>query len=299
MIPLLRKSVELLRENPILWLPYLIAELSAIGIWRLRGMAQKSIFHWFMTQYSVLGGEVPVAPTDHDALAKAGLTYTPVGLASIFTVVCLFVVAFMVTAKMMDAVGQEQKIQVKEILAGLGLRWGSIFLFSFVCLVTFAVFAGGAAALLVLVLYRAHHLDLRNSPIFTFGMLPILMGCATWLLMPKAIRLLCADRTVLIPSEAKKRGAITAFIAVEAGELLGVILSKAEAPVQLSTQLGWSLLAAFNSIVANAPDVLLFIAIALLATENSEEAASSQGSGIRPILETLMPLHIRETKEPD
>lgn len=298
MICLLRKSIELLRDAPVLWLPYLVAELMSIGLWRLWGVVRTSIFHWFTMHQSVLGGETPVPSTDYSALANASLVAIPIGFVTVFAIAFLFVVAFMTTERMVDAINRKQKMDARGILAGLAQRWGRILLFSLLCLTTFGFFAVGAAALLLLILRLAHRPFLPVPPIFELGLLPIFVGCATWVLMPMAIRLLRADKTV-VPSRTRNFGAATAALVVEAGALLGEILSKAEETVQLETQLEWSMLRTFNAVVANAPDVLLFVVVALLAADYSLGTEGAGRPKVRALLRTLMPLHYREMKDPE
>jgi hypothetical protein len=57
-------------------------------------------------------------------------------------------------------------------------------------------------------------------------------------------------------------------------------------------------LSVFNSVIANAPDALLFIALALLAAELSREGDSNNVSKIRELLPLLMPLHFGKSEEP-
>lgn len=297
MIQLWRKTIELLRKNPVLWLPYLAAELMAIGLWCLWGVVRTSIFHWFTTRHSVLGGDVPASSTDYSAPTRVFQVSLPIGFVTVFTIVCLFVVALMTTASMVDAINSEQKIDVRGILAGFSQRWGKILLFSFICLVTFGACVAGGGGLFTFVLYRVDRAELLTSHISTFGIVPILVGCATWVLMPMAIGRLRDDKAAPVPSKTRNLGAMTAIVATEATALLGVILWKAEASVQLDTRFEWSMLGAFNSVVANAPDVLLFVVIALLAAEHSHEVEGGGGSKVRALLQTAMPMHFRETKD--
>ena len=299
MIQLLRKSIELLRENPILWLPFLIADLLTIGLWRLWGIVRRVIFHWFTTRHSVLGGEVPVPSTDHSALTNASLANLPIGLAAVIAVVCLFVAALSVTATMVDVIGREQNLNAKEVLAGVIARWRKILLLGVTFLVLIAAFAAAVLAPVFFVLYRVHRPDLLTSPLLAPVAMFVVVGCSVWLIMPATIRLICADREVLDPSRTRVRGAIMAIIASEAGALLGLILSKAETAMRLETQLGWSVLSAFNSVVANAPDVLLFITLALLAAESSRAIEDGKRSRVRELLQALMPMDFRQTKEPE
>lgn len=299
MIPLLRKSIELLSENPVLWLPYLIADLLAVFLWRIWGVVRTSIFHWFTTRQSVLGGDVSVPSTDYSALARASQVAIPIGFVTVFVIVCVFVIAFMATAEMLHAINREEKIDAWGFLARLAQRWGKLLVFSLKCLAVFGAFLVGVGALLSFILFRFHVTNLRTSNIFEFGLSAVCAGCGTWVLTPIAIRLLRGDGKALIPFQVRNYGAITAILSVEAGALLGVLLSKAEARVQLDSQFEWSLLAAFNSVVANAPVALLFVAIALLAANVLDELESGGRSMVHSLLQTVMPMHFQETSDPE
>jgi hypothetical protein len=293
-----RKTAELFRMHPVLWTPYVAAELLAICLWRLRGVAEKGIFRWFLTRHSVLGGDIAVPNTDHAALARASIAYAPIGLATIFVVVFVFVVALVVTASLVDAIGREQTPDLRELLAGLVPRWRRILLFSLVFLVAFGVFAAGAAGILFCLLYAVHRPDLLTSAIWPPAFLLVSVGCPAWLLMPAAIRLLRADKTMVVSVQARNWGTIIAILATEAGVGLGMVLQKAEARIMLDSRWELTVLSALNSILANAPDVLLFIALALLASENWEEVEKDRGSKVRELFQILMPLHLRQNREP-
>jgi hypothetical protein len=57
-------------------------------------------------------------------------------------------------------------------------------------------------------------------------------------------------------------------------------------------------LSALDSILTNAPDALLFVALALLAAEYPRESENNKGSNIHELLQVLIPLHFRQSKEP-
>jgi uncharacterized membrane protein len=187
------RVAELLRKHPILWLPYIAADLLAICLWRLRGLAEKGIFHWFTTSHSVLGGDIALPRHDSATLARVSITYAPIGFATIIAVVSLFITALWATNDIVDSIEREQRPDAREILSKLAAQWRRILLFALRFLITVGV---------------------------------------------------------------------------------------------------------FNSVVANAPDALLFIALALLAAEFSRENGGEEGSKILELLPLLMPLHFGKGGEP-
>lgn len=304
MIQLLRKSIDLLRWNPILWMPYLVAQLLAIGLWKIWGILRTDIFQWFTTSHSVLGGTVP--DMDHSALASASLVAIPIGLATVFAIVCFFVCALMTTAGIVEAISQEQKVDVRQILVGLVPRWRRGLLFSVVVLLVSGACLAVVVASDFFILYFLHgpdylqyRPDLSAASISTFGFTTLWMGCTGWLLMPMAIRLLRLDRTVQVSSRTRNLGTAVVVLVAVAGVALGLILHRAERPIFLDTQWEFTALGIFNSIVANAPDALLFVALALLAREHSEAVGNGQGILFGRFKKTLMPLHFPEEKDPE
>ena len=83
------KVAELLRKNPILWLPYITADLLASCLWQLRGLAQKDIVHWFTMGHSASGGDGASPGHDYSALIRALPAYLTIGVFTIVVVVCL------------------------------------------------------------------------------------------------------------------------------------------------------------------------------------------------------------------
>jgi hypothetical protein len=268
-----RKTWELLRDFPILWLPCVFADLLAVWLWRLRGMAEKAIFHWFLTSHSVLGGETVTPIPDRAMLAKASMAYAPVGFATIFAVVCLFVAALMVIARMVEAISSGQSPNFRASLTKVIRRWRRILLISVKFLVACGVFSVAAAFLAYSLLGALHHREVVTSAIFlNLGTL-LLACCLALLLTPSAIRLLQADKRAQVPSESGRRAMVFAAVATEAGILLGMLAQKLEAGMVLDYKWEVTTLSALNSILANAPNSLLFVALALLALGNDNNAA--------------------------
>jgi hypothetical protein len=89
--------------------------------------------------------------------------------------------------------------------------------------------------------------------------------------MPSAIRLLQAETTGLVTAKTRNQGLILAALVTGAGVALGMIAQKIESGIILDSQWEFMALSGLNSIVADAPDVLLFIALSLLATKEIQK----------------------------
>jgi len=293
------RVAELLREHPILWLPYIAADILAICLWRLRGLAEKGIFHWFttITVHSVLGGDIALPRRDSATLARASIAYAPIGFATIVAVVCLFVASLLVTAAMVDSIEREQRLDAREILARIAVRWRRILLFALRFLITVGVFIAGITLLSYYLLFLVHRQELITSFWLVAGLMLIGVGCTAWLVIPAAMRLLRGE-TASVSAQIRNQGTILAILAAETGLGIGFLIQKLEVSIMLNSRWEITALSVFNSVIANAPDALLFIALALLAAELSRESDSNEGSKICELLPLLMPLHYDKSKEP-
>ena len=294
---LLRKTFELVRAYPVLCAPYLVACLLAFGLWRLRATAEKGIIRWFTTSHSVLGGTVQ-APIDYAALERVLLVIIPLGLATLFVTIWLFVVVLAVTCGMVDSIGREQGPNAREAVAGLSASWGRILLFSLKFLLAIGVVMVGVTAPLFFVLRAVHHLEYLTSHSWLPAVLILYVGCLIWLMMPAAIRLLRPDAAGPISTQIRNRGTILAVLVTEAGYGLGILAPRLEKGIVFEFRWELTALSAFNSVLANVPDVLLFIALALLANETAPGMDSETGSKLRKLLHALMPLHFRRDQDP-
>jgi hypothetical protein len=283
--------VEYLRKHPILWLPYIAADLLAIFVWQLRRVAEKSIFRWFSSGHSALEGDI------HATVAKASFAYAPIAIVSIVAVVSLFVAALVATAVIIDSIGREQRPDARMILAIPAARWRKILLFSLRFLITAGVFGGGTGGLAYYLLSRAHRQDLITSFWFLAAGTLVWVGFAGWLLVPAAIRLV-GGATALVSVQTRKQGTILAVLATEAGDALGFFLPKLESSMLLNSRWESNVLSVFNSILANAPDALLFIGLSLLAADLPRKVDEKKDSTIRELLPVLMPMHFGKGEAP-
>ena len=296
---LCRGVVKLLKDHPILWLPYIAADLLAIVLWRLRGLAEKGIFHWFTTGHSELGDEIALSRHDYyAALTRASIAYIPIGIATIVAIACLFVAALSSTAAIVNSIERKQRPNERKILASLAVHWRKIILFALRFLITFGVFAAGIGIPSYYLIYLAHRQNLLTSFRLVAGLMLVVVGCTAWLIMPVTMRLLGGEAAVLMSGKTRNQGAILAVLAVEAGSALGFFVPRLEALMSLNSRWEITALSVLNSVVADLPDAPLFVALALLAAGFSSESASKNGSRIHEILSILMPLHFGESEEP-
>jgi hypothetical protein len=292
------RVAELLREHPILWLPYLSADLLAIGIWWLRGVTETGIIHWFRTSHSALAGGAAFPRDNYEVLNKALFAVAPIAVASVIAIVWLFVAAILATDAMVGSVGREQRPNFREMLADLAARWWRALLFALRLLLTFAVFAVGTVALSFYLLYLLHRRDLFTAHWLSTGLMLLSAGPVAWLVMPAAMRLIGGGAAVHASARTRNQGTILVILAVGIGIALGFILPKMEPWRLFNSQWEITAVSVFNSFVVNAPFAVFFVALAVLAGGLSLEGDGERGSRIRDFLRLLIPLHFGKSEEP-
>jgi hypothetical protein len=288
---------DLLRKLPIVWLPYIAAELFAICLWRLRGLVQSGIMHWFTTGHFVMDGEIRLTRDNLDAQSNATIACIPIGIAAVVLVVGLFVAALVATSAMVKSAEREQRPNAGMILAEIAAHWGAILLFALKFLVTFAVFAAGAVALSFAILFFAHRRYLPTSFWFLAGDLLISVGGTVWVVIPAAMRLLGADAAVVVSRRIRNQGAILAIVTAEVGAALGFLVPRLEASLMFDSRWEVVALSTVNSLIANAPTVAFFLSLALVSAGYSAQTDRDKASKIREHLSVLMPLHFKESEE--
>lgn len=101
-----------------------------------------------------------------------------------------------------------------------------------------------------------------------------------------------------VSARTRNLGTVLAILAAEAGAVIGYFVQKLEAPFLLHSQLEITALAAFNSVVINAPVALFFIALALLTNELYLEDDNKKRSKNLGLLQLLMPIHYGKLEDP-
>jgi hypothetical protein len=108
--------------------------------------------------------------------------------------------------------------------------------------------------------------------LYVFGLVG--EGCLAWLLVPAAIRLLRPQGNPTISAQDRNIGVVFAVSASAGSLALEYLVGKAETIVMLDKLWEGEAIAVVNTIIINAPQVFLFIALALLAIQESGEKTS-------------------------
>jgi hypothetical protein len=261
-----KRSFQLFRRHFVLWLPCSIAAILMLELDRL----EKAEIHWllryFTAQHSVLGGEVPSSDLTQ-AQHRVMMVIYPLGTLKNFLEICFFVVALIATKNLVQMILDERRPGMISTLRGIVPQYREVLLFSLKYMAVMAAFVGIFIGLASSPLSPEHLQELSSSKLFVYGVGLVGEGCLAWLLVPSAIRLLQRPERRTILTQGRKIGA-TFAVTTSAGSLaLQYLVGKAEATVLLDNQWESNSIAAVNTIIINAPQVLLFIALALLALQ--------------------------------
>jgi hypothetical protein len=268
------RAFELFRKHLILWVPCSIAAILMLGLGTLEKIEIHWIFDFFRTQRSVLGGAALTGDLG-EAQHRALIVGAPLGLVKEFLEVCLFVVALFVTRELVFMVLEERRPELTAVMRPVLPRYREVMLLSIQYMAVMVVFGLFLAFLTnsSITPWRLHEIGLSRVFTLTYGLVG--EGCLAWLLIPAAIRLLRPVGAPAVSTKERKLGTVFA-VATSAGSLgLEYLIGKGEAAFVLNSQWeGWAMAVA-NTIVINAPMVILFIALSALAIQETGERESA------------------------
>jgi len=269
-----QKALELFRRHIILWVPCTVAGILILALGKLEKAQIQWFIHFFQTQRSVLGGEAQSGDLS-EALHRATMFIYPLGLLKEFLDVCFFVVALTTTKSLVQSILEEQKPDMVAAVRGVVPRFREVLLFSVKYMAVLAVFAGIFIVLgsSPLTSDRFHEfLFSKKYLLYAFSLVG--EGCLAWLLLPAAIRLLRPPGSPTISTRVREMGTAFAVIASAGALALGFLTGKAESGIRLDNQGEGLVVAVVNTVIINAPQILLYIALALMAIQESNEETS-------------------------
>ena len=253
-----------------MWVPCSIAGILMLWLGKLERAEIRWLVRFFATQHSVLGGEVPsadLAQVQHRAMM---VTY-PSSFLKYLIEVSLFVVALATTKNLVSMILNEQRSDMIVALQRVLPRSREVLLLSLKYIAVLAMFG------VVLVVIgsaplrsdRIHQLALSKAFIYVFGIVG--QACLAWLLLPAAIRLLQPPGTPIITTATRRLGTAFAVAISVCALLLEYLVGKAESAVTFDKPWEGNAIAVLNTLIINTPQVLLFIALTLLALQPSGE----------------------------
>lgn len=239
---------------------------------RLQKAEIRWLFAFFGTQRSVLGGMVPSTDSSQVLHQVMMLSY-PLGTLKQLLEVCFFVMALVTTENLVKMILEAQKPNMVAAMRGLMPKYREILLFSLKYMAVMAFF-GGILILASYVLTPEHFREIFVSKVFVNVWGLVAEGCLAWMLVPSAIRLLRRPGSHAVSTLDRQTG--TVFAVAASAVTLGLIylVDKAESTFILDNQWESDVIAVANSVIVNIPEILLFIALALLAIRTLDEGTS-------------------------
>jgi hypothetical protein len=237
------------------------------------GRLQKAETRWlvkfFGTQHSVLGGVVPTTDLPH-VQHQVMMIMVPQGVLKQFLEICFFVAALAITKSLVKMILQTLKPDMVAAVRGLVPEFREILWFSLKYMAVIAII-GGILILASYVLTPEHFKEIAVSKIFLsiYGLMA--EGCLAWLLVPSAIRLLRGSGNHTVSTRVRQVGTIFAVAASAVSFGIDFLVGKAESTFILYNQWESDAIAVANSVIVNTPQILFFIALALLAIQTFDE----------------------------
>jgi hypothetical protein len=267
------RTFELSRRNIVLWLPCSIAGILMLGLGKLERAEIRWLVRFFSTKHSVLGGEVSsmdLALAQHRAM----MVLYPSSLLKYVLEVCFFVVALAATKNLVHMLLNEQTPDLIGAMRRDLPRSREVLLLSVKYIAVLGLFGGiliviGSSPLTS---DRIHELVLSKPFIYVFGLVG--NGCLAWLLVPAAVRLLQPQGTPAISTEGRRLGTAFAVASSACALALEYVVTKAESGLIFGKPWEIDAIAVVNTVIINAPQVLLFIALTLLALQSTGEQKS-------------------------
>lgn len=235
---------------------------------RLEKSAIHRIMAFFMNQQSVLGG---TAPTGDLATAqhRTMLIVYPLGTLKYLIEISLFVVALIATKELVRMTLAEQRAEFITALRGILPRCREALFFSIKYMAVMAIFGSIMVALASAPISPELLRQLFTSKTLVFGYALAGECCLAWLLLPAAIRLLRPPASPPISTQQRKLGTILAAAAFVSSTAIEYLIGRTEAAITIGNYWESWAIAVANTVIINAPEVMLFVALALMAIQES------------------------------
>lgn len=294
-----RKTIALLRAYPVLWAPYLAAELLTCTLDWLQHSARTFIFRWMTARQfrSVLGGSVGAGPLDSHSMAIVMSANAGLAWLGHYANLCIDTAALVLTAILIGMLLRKEK----PILGAAAAKLRSY--------LERALIYAAKAWLLYLTLHLIYCCLIYfpiNAVIFgRQGLsalsisLSLLAGvCYAWIMAPIAIRLLRSADSPALNAQEKKLGRYVYILVVVASSAIGYLLGPFVSSLRLHP-LGADIVFRYAlPIFTDIPYVFLYVALAVIANAELPEPAGPGDSRLRAGLRSLMPLHFQPRQEP-
>lgn len=288
-----RKAFELFRRHPILWVPYAGALLATDCFSWLRDVERTAIFRQLSAphhQRSALGGSFSVPGFDAATMRTFEQIQSCVTWATHFVNIYIDAAAMVVTAIVVGMILQQRRISFPTAFTKLRGYSGRILLYSAKYWLLMLVFFVPSYLIDERILFGAKPSPSMRSMLI-FGVSLLTEFSFAWIMAPVALELL---KPMGSPRSTGglRRIARYSFIVVVAGiMILGRVLNplfEILSHGSIAGEFGARYLA---PLFIEFPYILLFIALALIATEDPFTSVAEAPLHLPQSLKNLMPLH--------
>jgi hypothetical protein len=264
------KTTELFWENPVLWLPVVCADLLAFCFTRLQKLLTWQLINFFLLSHSALTGQAIPSVDKHAVIMKATILGGPFVWGTYFLNTCLYTAAFVVTATLVRTLEQHLQPDLPLALGSLRSRSRRILVVSIKLLALYAL-----AGLLLI----------QTTTLTQKWKLPVTYLIPCFLVLSAVSFAYCmAPSGVSLLRDAQSRSVTPKYIAwgrsisilmVLASFAIGYFVPIVERSLFASAFLARGfprlIIEAIASSAAAFPYVLLFISLALIATDATAE----------------------------
>ena len=254
----------------MLWVPCTIAGILMLTLGRLEEAEIHWVLNFFATQHSALGVEVPSSDGASVQIGAVMVTYS-VGYLKQFLEGCLFVVALAVTSNLVRSIVEGQSPDMAVALREVKPQGWEVLLFTVKYMLILAVVAGVLIALSGFSQTSNHFHELLSSKVIRSAYRLVGEGFLAWVLLPAAIRLLRPPDSPAISAQGTKLGVLAAVTTSMAALALKYLVGKSEAAFVIHNQWESWAINVINTVILNAPQVFLFITLAMLASQGLGE----------------------------
>lgn len=290
----LRRTIAILRAYPVLWAPYVVATVLAYCLDLLRHVAERRIVYWEFSRQvpSVLGGNFSRRPFDASAMETVHRLRSVLVWAVHYVNISIFAVAMVLTAMLAYASLCNEQPAFAFAAARLTSYPKRI--------LVYAAKAWFLMLVLNAILYWPIYLPAFHLSWGSLGFVVLSRGlslldqlCFAWILAPVALRLLRPAAAPASSIEEKKLARNIFMLTVVAYEAISTILDSLVIKLHLAQQPAVDAAFQIAGLIANAPYVPLYVALALIAYPEMAKNAPQRNSRLRGLMGSLMPLHFR------
>lgn len=203
---ILRKTWELFHKYPILWLPYIVAELAAFFVYLLRKSATTQLIRWAetTTTHSVFGGNAGTQ-LDPPSIQRIELVYHLLSWVQGFLHEASLVAVFFVVGVLVSRIEEGQSPTIVSGLASLKSNFRRVLALSVKAYALFWVTDIWLKMLPNAILTAQRHSNSQRTTNF-LTVWDILVSCGVaWILTPAFLRLLRSPDAAAVSSQGLQR----------------------------------------------------------------------------------------------